>query len=112
MKITTRETSGVHILDLNGKMLIGDGDVEAREAVEKALQDQAKNLLINLRGVTAIDSSGVGELVALRNRLEEQGVGLRLLHVEDRVEHVLAIARLIPLFETFNDESEALASFQ
>lgn len=111
MKVETQDIGDVRVLRFQGKMVIGDGDVALREAVEVAAYDRKKKLLIDLGGVTAMDSSGVGELMALRSKAEKDGFELRLLHVEDKVQQVLQMARLIGLFETYDDEEAALASF-
>ena len=112
MRIETRDVGEVRILDLHGKLVIGDGDVATRQAVKLAASHKRTKILLNMQGVKAMDSSGLGELVALHKKAEAEGVELRLLHVEDKVQRLLKLTQLIGIFETFEDESEALASFQ
>ncbi len=112
MKITTREEEGITILELVGKLVIGDGDVEMREEVTDALDHGAKKILLNLQGVKMMDSSGLGELIRCKATSEKAGATIKLLHVEDKVQEVLEMTRLIGVFETFDDEIDAVASFR
>jgi anti-sigma B factor antagonist len=112
MKITTRTKEGITILDLDGKLVIGDGDVMLRSQVRDTLDRGARKLLVNLQGVITIDSSGVGELVSAQNAATNAGATLKLLHVEAQVEQVLEMTRLTSAFETFDDEIDAIASFR
>ena len=100
MRIETRDVGEVRILDLQGKMVIGDGDVATRDAVEIAAYDKRTKILLNMQGVKAMDSSGLGELMALHKKAEAEGVELRLLHVEGKVRRVLKMTQLIGFFET------------
>ena len=111
MKIRMRIKKEVAILELDGKLTIGDGDIALRRDVEGLLAEGRKEILINLKGVKAMDSSGLGELMQTRERAERAGCSIKLLHVEDKVREILAMTRLIGIFETFDDEGEALASF-
>jgi anti-sigma B factor antagonist len=112
MKITTRKEEGVTILDLDGKLTIGEGDVLLREKVRDILDQGVRKLLINLQGVRMMDSSGLGELVRSKSAAANAGATIKLLHVEDKVQQVLEMTRLIGEFETFNDEIDAIASFR
>ncbi len=113
MKIKTRTDLdfGVTIVELQGKLTIGEGDVQLREAIKDHLDDGKKKILINLKGVKMMDSSGLGELVRVRASAGSAGATVKLLHVEDKVAEVLEMTRLIGVFETFDDEIEALGSF-
>lgn len=111
MKITTREEEGVLILDLVGKLVIGDGDVELRDEVRDAL-DKGNKLLLNLQGVKMMDSSGLGELIRCKATAANRDATIKLLHVEDKVQEILEMTRLIGVFETFDDEIDAIASFR
>ncbi|MEM8996955.1 MAG: STAS domain-containing protein [Acidobacteriota bacterium] len=112
MNIATREEEGVVILDLVGKLVIGDGDVQLREEVKDRLDRGAKKLLLNLKGVKTMDSSGLGELIRTKASANAAGTTIKLLHVESKVQEVLEMTRLIGVFDSFNDEIDALASFR
>ena len=111
MKVSTRERDGVLILELKGKITIGLGDVALREAVQEALNGGARNILINLREVTTIDSSGIGELVAAFTTVTNRGGKLRLFSIPPKVSDILQITQLITVFDVLENEDEAIASF-
>jgi len=111
MKIQQRIRDGVAILDCKGKITIGIGDVALREAVHTALKAGHKSILINLEGVSTMDSSGVGELVSTYTTVTNRGGKLKLLHLPPKVSDILQITQLITVFEVFDDEAEAVASF-
>jgi anti-sigma B factor antagonist len=111
MKVSVRQREGVTILDLKGKITIGVGDVALREAVHEALEAGAKNILINLDGVSTMDSSGVGELVSTYTTVTNRGGRLKLCKLPSKVADILQITQLITVFEVFDDEAEAVASF-
>lgn len=112
MNIKKRKEEGVIILELDGKLTIGTGDVKLREEVRDALQDGAKKLLLNLKGVRTMDSSGLGELIRCKATATSRGATIKLLHVEDKVHEVLDMTRLIGVFDNFDDEIDAIASFR
>lgn len=111
MRITKRERDGVTVLDLNGKITIGVGDVALRDAVHEALNDGSKSVLINLREVTTIDSSGVGELVSAYTTATNRGAKLKLVNLPSKVADILHITQLIKVFDVREDEEEAVRSF-
>jgi len=111
MKIDQRVRDGVAILDCKGKITIGVGDVALREAVQAALGGGHKNILINLEGVSTMDSSGVGELVSTYTTVTNRGGKLKLLHLPPKVSDILQITQLITVFEVYDDEDEAVQSF-
>jgi anti-sigma B factor antagonist len=112
MKVDVRQRDGVSILDLKGKITIGTGDVELRDAIQRELQAGHNNLLLNTAGVTMIDSSGVGELVAAYTTVTNRGGRLKLLSLPPKLEDILQVTQLITVFEVFDDEADAVASFQ
>ena len=112
MRIHTRTEEGVSVVELDGKLTIGTGDVALREAIIDLLKDGAKKILVNLQKVRTMDSSGLGELVRSKATASSQGATIKLLHVEDKVHEVLEMTRLIGVFETFDDEIDAIASFR
>ena len=112
MKVINRQEEDVHVVELDGKLTIGVGDVELREAVRDLLDGGAKKILLDLKKVRTMDSSGLGELVRSKATASSQGATIKLLHVEDKVHDVLEMTRLIGVFENFNDEIDAVASFR
>ncbi|MCB1008925.1 MAG: STAS domain-containing protein [Acidobacteria bacterium] len=111
MKIDKREREGVLILDVEGKITIGKGDIALREAVHKALDDGARKVVIRLADVSTIDSSGVGELVSAFTTVTNRGGKLKLLNLPPKVNDILQITQLITVFEVYDNEDEAVASF-
>lgn len=111
MKINVRQNGGVTILDISGKVTIGEGDIALRDAVRGELSKGNKNLLLNLSSVTTMDSSGVGELVSSYTTATHQGGKLKLLNPPQKIGDILSITQLITIFEVFDNEAEAVASF-
>lgn len=111
MQIQSRKQGDILILDLDGKMTISAGSA-AHDAITQALQAGEKKILLDLAGVTTLDSSGVGELMAAYASAKNRGAALKLLQLAPRVGEVLKVTQLIGFFEIFEDEKLALASFQ
>ncbi len=111
MKIAVREVQGVTIIAPSGKITIGVGDVALREAVREALDRGARQMLIDLAGVTTIDSSGIGELVSAYTTVTHRGGKLKLFNMPPKVNDILQITQLITVFDVFADEHEAVQSF-
>lgn len=111
MNVTKRQKGNVTILDLKGKITIGAGDIALRDAVQEALSSGAKNMILNMTGVTTIDSSGVGELVSSFTTATNRGAKLKLANIPAKVSDVLTITQLITVFDVFDTEDEAVASF-
>jgi anti-sigma B factor antagonist len=112
MKISKREVGGVTILEPKGKITIGAGDVALRGAVEEIVQGEATKILLDLRGVKKMDSSGLGELVAAHNSVTEAGGSIKLVNLPSKLHGVLGITQIVSVFDVFDDENEALASFK
>ena len=111
MKIEARHDRGVTVLEPKGKITIGVGDVALREAVARALEAGARNVLVDLGGVTTIDSSGIGELVSAYTTVTNRGGKLKLVNLPPKVTDILQITQLISVFEVFDSIDEALDSF-
>ena len=111
MKANTRKVEGVNIIDLSGRITIGEGTVVLRDAVRSLLQRHEKNILLNLADVSYIDSSGIGELVSSFTTLSSQGGKLKLLRLTKKVHDLLSITKLLTVFEVFDDEAKAIQSF-
>ena len=111
MPIASRTSRGVLILEPGGRLTLGRGEVELKQAVESVLESEAPKVLVNLGGVDLIDSTGIGSLVAACFRVRERGGALKLVHLPARVQNVLHIAHLHSVFEIFDDEHVAIESF-
>ena len=111
MKTNVRHREGVTILDLKGKITIGVGDVALREAIHETLDTGSNDILINLGGVSTIDSSGVGELVSSYTTVTNRGGKLKLVNLPPKVADILQITQLITVFDVYDSEDEALESF-
>jgi len=111
MKIIQRELDRATVLALKGKIKIGSGDIELREAIDHAVTAGARNVVLDLKGVSRIDSSGLGELVDAHKRLAGLGGRLGLTHMSGKVLDVMGATRLISVLDVYDTEEEALASF-
>ena len=111
MRANVRQRDGVTILDLKGKITLGGGDMDLRNAVQDAINGGATKVLINLKDVSTIDSSGVGELVSAYTTATNRGVGVKLTSLPDKISDVLTITQLITVFDVYDTEDEAVRSF-
>jgi anti-sigma B factor antagonist len=111
MTATTRKIEGVNIVDLSGRITIGEGTVVLRDTVRNLLLRNEKNILLNLADVSYIDSSGIGELVSSFTTVGNQGGKLKLLSLTKKVHDLLSITKLLTVFEVFDDEARAIQSF-
>lgn len=111
MKVSIRKEGDVSVVDLSGKITIGEGDVVLRDKVSELLELREKKILLNLEKVSYMDSAGIGELVACYKRAKERGGIVKLLKPSGKVYDLLQLTKLEEVFETFKDESEALTSF-
>jgi anti-sigma B factor antagonist len=111
MKLTTREVSGVSIVDLSGKITLGEGGVALREEVRKLLAEGKKKIVLNLAEVNYIDSSGLGELVSAYTAVKNAGGELKLLNLTSKVRDLLVITKLVTVFDVKDDEASAVSSF-
>ncbi|MBI4482844.1 MAG: STAS domain-containing protein [Acidobacteria bacterium] len=112
MNIKMRHVNSITVLDLDGKITLGESTAALRNAVRSLLKDGKKNILLNLGDVSFIDSAGVGELVSSYSSASSQGGRLKLLQLTKKVREVLSITKLLTVFETFDDETKAIASFK
>jgi anti-sigma B factor antagonist len=111
LTISERVIDNVTVLDLSGKITIGEGSVQLRETVRGLLERGTKNILINLGGVDYVDSSGIGELVSCFTTTKNQGGQLKLLNLTKKIKDLLMITKLLTVFDTYDDEAEAIKSF-
>jgi anti-sigma B factor antagonist len=111
MSIDVRKRDDVTILDVSGKITIGRGDLDLRNAIHKAVDDGAKKIVVILEDVSTIDSSGVGELVSSYTTVTKRGAKLKLVNLPPKVQDVLQITQLITVFDVYDTEDEAVRSF-
>jgi anti-sigma B factor antagonist len=111
MKIETRTVGEITILDFSGQITLGEGTKEVRDTVRGILDKGGNKIILNLGGVNYIDSSGVGELVGTFASVTNKGGQLRLVHLTKRIKEMLTITKLLTVFQAFEDEQEAIASF-
>ena len=109
--VTTRDVGDVKIVELHGKITIGAGDLQMREAIHAAVSGGATKLVVDMKDVTTIDSSGVGELVGCYTTATNRGAKLKLLNLPPKISDVLTVTQLITVFDVFTNEKEAVASF-
>jgi anti-sigma B factor antagonist len=112
MVIEERVIGDVTILDLKGKMTLGEGDELLKDKINSLIHQGQKKLLLNLEGVPYIDSAGLGEIVRTYTTVSRQGGNLKLVNLTKRITDLLSITKLLTVFETFDTEAEALKSFQ
>jgi len=111
MKVSTRQVDGIVILDLSGRITLGEGSVTLRDAVRDVLAKGTKQILLNLAEITYIDSSGIGELVSAFTTVKTAGGELKLLNLTKKVHDLLQITKLYTVFDVKDDEASAVASF-
>ena len=111
LKITVRETADATILDLNGRITLGEGLSDLRDSIREALSGSRKHLILNLADVSYIDSSGLGQLIGSYASVTQRGGQMKLVNLQKRVVDLMQITKLLTVFETYNSEPAALASF-
>jgi anti-sigma B factor antagonist len=111
LNIAERQAGDVTILDMDGKVTIGEGSVALRTTIRRLISEGKKNILLNLGGVGYVDSSGIGELVSSFSSVSREGGTLKLLNLTEKIQDLLAITKLLTVFDVFEDEGAALGSF-
>ncbi len=111
MEIEERTLENVVVLDLKGKLTIGEGDELLKEKINNLMQQGHKNLLLNLEDVPYVDSAGLGEIVRTYTTVSRQGGNLKLVNLTKRITDLLAITKLLTVFDTFESEADAVSSF-
>jgi anti-sigma B factor antagonist len=112
LTIASREVDGVTILDLNGRITLGEGSVQLRDSVRGLISKGQRSILLNLGDVNYIDSSGLGELVSAFTTAKNQGANVKLLGLTKKVKDVLQLTKLYTVFDIYDDEASAIASFK
>jgi anti-sigma B factor antagonist len=111
MQIEERIVDNVTILDLKGKITLGEGDEALKDKINSLIQQDRKRILLNLGEVPYIDSAGLGEIVRTYTTVSRQGGQLKLVNLTKRITDLLAITKLLTVFETFESEPDALKSY-
>ena len=112
LDVKERQAGDVTILDMTGEVRIGEGSISLRDSIRNLADQGKKKVLLNLAGVKYMDSTGVGELIANYTTISRQGGQLKLLNLTDRIQNLLVITKLLTVFDSFENETEALKSFQ
>ena len=111
MEIKKRTVGGVQILDCSGKIVLGEGTMTVRNTVRDLLAANEKKIVLNLGDVNYVDSSGIGEMVSTYTTVANAGGQLKLLNPTKKIEQLLVITKLLTVFQVFDDEQAAVASF-
>lgn len=111
LNISERQAGDVTILDLDGKVTIGEGSVALRTTIRRLLGEGKKNILLNLGSVGYVDSSGIGELVSSFTAVQKEGGKLKMLNLTQKIQDLLAITKLLTVFDVYENEGDALAGF-
>ena len=112
MKVATRQVDGVTILDLSGRITLGEGSVTLRDSVHDVVAKGSKHILLNLENISYIDSSGIGELVSAFTSAKNSGGELKLLNHTKKVHDLLQITKLYTVFDIWDNEASAVSAFK
>jgi anti-sigma B factor antagonist len=111
LNISEREAGKVTILDMEGDITFGEGNIELRWTIRRLIGEGKKDILLNFSETRYVDSSGIGELISAMTAVNRENGQLKLLNVTPRLHELLAITRLLKVFELFEDERQALETF-
>jgi anti-sigma B factor antagonist len=111
LQATHRDAGSVTVVDFSGRIILGEGSALLRTTIRKLLEEQRKQILLNLADVDYIDSSGIGELVSAYTAVKNQNGDLKLLHLTKKVRDILQITKLYTVFDVYLEEHAALRSF-
>jgi anti-sigma B factor antagonist len=112
MQIAERESGSVTVLDLSGRITLGEDGTLLKDKLQSLLHQGKKKLLLNLAQVSYVDSAGLGALVSAYTTVTREGGSLKLLNVTKKLQDLLSITKLLTVFETFDSETEALKSYK
>ena len=112
LNIRERQAGDVTVLDMDGRITIGEGSVALRSAIRRLLEEGKHKILLNLAGVGYIDSSGIGELVSSYTTINKDGGQLKLLSLTQKLQDLLTITKLLTVFDVYDTEAEALSSYK
>jgi anti-sigma B factor antagonist len=111
MKLSSRLAGEVTVLDVEGKILLGEGDIEIKQTIDELMKAGKKNFLLNLAKVPYIDSAGLGQIIRCFTAIRKAGGALKLLSPNPRVVDLLTVTKLVNVFDWYNEEAAALGSF-
>ena len=111
MQITERSVGDVMVLDIKGKITLGEGDEQLKDKVNSLVNQGHRKMVLNLAEVPYLDSAGLGEVVRAYTTVSRQGGSLKLLNLTKRITDLLSITKLLTVFETFDSENDAVGSF-
>ena len=111
MKIHTRAVGDVHILDISGRIVLGEATKTIRQTISDLLVNGGRKIVLNLKDVNYVDSSGIGELVRSYTSVTREGKQLKLLNLTEKIRDLLVITKLLTVFQVYENEQAALASF-
>jgi anti-sigma B factor antagonist len=112
LEVTERQAGDVTILDMSGAVRMGEGSVALRNAIRGLVEQGKKKILLNLGSVKNVDSSGIGELIANFTTVKREGGQLKLLNLTEKIQNLLVITKLLTVFDAYDNESDALNSFE
>jgi len=112
LEVIERQAGDVTILDMSGAVRMGEGSIQLRNAIRGLVDGGKKKILLNLRSVKNIDSSGIGELIANYTTVSRDGGQLKLLNLTEKIQNLLVITKLLTVFDAYDNEAEALNSFK
>ena len=112
LELHERQAGDVTILDMTGSVRMGEGAVSLRNSIRGLNDEGKKKILLNLAGVKNIDSSGIGELIANYTTISRDGGQLKLLNLTEKIQNLLVITKLLTVFDSYDNEAEALSSFE
>jgi len=112
LNISERQAGDVTVLDLGGRITIGEGSVALRGAIKRLIEEGKKKILLNLGKVSYVDSSGIGELVSSFTTINREGGQLKLLNLSQKIQDLMTITKLHTVFDVYDDETGALNSFK
>jgi anti-sigma B factor antagonist len=112
LEVNERQAGDVTILDMSGSVRMVEGAISLRNSIRGLVEGGKKKILLNLNGVKNIDSSGIGELIANYTTVSRDGGQLKLLNLTDKIQNLLVITKLLTVFDSYDNEPEALNSFK
>ena len=112
LHITDRQIGNVIVLDMDGQLTIDGSSVALHAAIRRLLEEGEDQILLNLAGISYVDSSGLGELIASHSALDKKGGQIKLLHLIDRVRELMTITQLLTIFDVYKKEAAAVDSFK
>ena len=111
LSVNVRHVGDVAVVDLNGRITLGESTGLLRDSLRQLLAQGSKKIILNLAGVSYVDSAGLGELVGLYTTAKNQGGSVKLLHLQNKVHDLMQVTKLHTIFETYDDEQKSLNSF-